>query len=208
MGMWTGLVWPRMETALVNSLLNLRVSWNAGKLSSGLTSRGLSSSVQLHRVSYLVIIIIIIIIIIILCKQRSFSIFFFSLIIALLYSCWLWLATGCWGQQLKQRIQLNCYPQKRFSPCCGNTLWTLVVMTLVKVESLNVSSRRKNSAALFFRWPYKQTQLPSPLDTVNWTEDIPFAIIAFSLWPVSQPDVYPQLLSSTTTASCEGQCIS
>jgi hypothetical protein len=33
-------------------VLNLRVSWNAGKLSSGLTSSGLSSSAQLHRVSY------------------------------------------------------------------------------------------------------------------------------------------------------------
>jgi hypothetical protein len=38
----------------VNSVLNLRVPWNAGKLSSGLTSSGLSSSVQLHRVSLLV----------------------------------------------------------------------------------------------------------------------------------------------------------
>jgi hypothetical protein len=34
--------------ALVNSVLNLRVSWNAWKLSSGLTSSGLSSSAQLH----------------------------------------------------------------------------------------------------------------------------------------------------------------
>jgi hypothetical protein len=33
--------------ALVNSVLNLRVPWNAGKLSSGL-----SSSAQLQRVSY------------------------------------------------------------------------------------------------------------------------------------------------------------
>jgi hypothetical protein len=37
--------------ALVNSVLNLRVPWNAGKLSSGLTSSGLSNSAQLHRVS-------------------------------------------------------------------------------------------------------------------------------------------------------------
>jgi hypothetical protein len=37
--------------ALVNSVLNLRVRWNAGKLSSGLTSSGLSISVQLHIVS-------------------------------------------------------------------------------------------------------------------------------------------------------------
>jgi hypothetical protein len=36
--------------ALVNSVLNLRVPRNAGKLSSGLTSSGLSISVQLHRV--------------------------------------------------------------------------------------------------------------------------------------------------------------
>jgi hypothetical protein len=37
--------------ALVNSVLKLRVSWNAGKLSSGLTSSGLSISVQLQIVS-------------------------------------------------------------------------------------------------------------------------------------------------------------
>jgi hypothetical protein len=37
--------------ALVNSVLNLRVSWNAGKLSSGLTTSGLSSSAQLHTVN-------------------------------------------------------------------------------------------------------------------------------------------------------------
>jgi hypothetical protein len=37
--------------ALVNSVLNLRVPWNAGKLSSGVTSSGLSSSAQLHIVS-------------------------------------------------------------------------------------------------------------------------------------------------------------
>jgi hypothetical protein len=36
---------------LVNSVLNLRVPWNAGKLSSGLTSSGLSNNVQLHTVS-------------------------------------------------------------------------------------------------------------------------------------------------------------
>jgi hypothetical protein len=33
--------------ALVNSVLKLRVPWNAGKLSSGLASSGLSSSAQL-----------------------------------------------------------------------------------------------------------------------------------------------------------------
>jgi hypothetical protein len=38
--------------ALVDSVLNLRVPWNAGKLSSGLASSGLSSSAQLHGVSY------------------------------------------------------------------------------------------------------------------------------------------------------------
>jgi hypothetical protein len=37
--------------ALVNSVLNLWVPLNAGKLSSGVTSSGLSSSAQLHRVS-------------------------------------------------------------------------------------------------------------------------------------------------------------
>jgi hypothetical protein len=37
--------------ALVNSVLNLRVPRNAGKIFSGLTSSGLSSSAQLHRVS-------------------------------------------------------------------------------------------------------------------------------------------------------------
>jgi hypothetical protein len=37
--------------ALVNSVLNLRVPENAGKLSSGLTTGGLSSSTELHRVN-------------------------------------------------------------------------------------------------------------------------------------------------------------
>jgi hypothetical protein len=37
--------------ALVNSVLNLRVPWNTGKLSSSLTSSGLSSSAQLHTAS-------------------------------------------------------------------------------------------------------------------------------------------------------------
>jgi hypothetical protein len=35
----------------VNAVMNLRVLSNAGKLSSGLTTGGLSSSAQLHRVS-------------------------------------------------------------------------------------------------------------------------------------------------------------
>jgi hypothetical protein len=37
----------------VNLVLNLWVTYNAGKLLSGLTTGGLSSSAQLHRVSQL-----------------------------------------------------------------------------------------------------------------------------------------------------------
>jgi hypothetical protein len=37
--------------ALVNSVMNLRVPQNAGKLSSGLTTGGLSTNAQLQRVS-------------------------------------------------------------------------------------------------------------------------------------------------------------
>jgi hypothetical protein len=49
---WIGLAKDRNRwRALVNSVLNLRVPRNAGKLSSGLTCSGLSSSVQFHRVS-------------------------------------------------------------------------------------------------------------------------------------------------------------
>jgi hypothetical protein len=49
---WIGLAKDRSRRrALVNSVLNLRVPWNAGKLSSSLTSSGLSISAQLHRVS-------------------------------------------------------------------------------------------------------------------------------------------------------------
>jgi hypothetical protein len=38
--------------ALFNSVMNLRIPYNAGKLSSGFTTGGLSSSAQLHRVSF------------------------------------------------------------------------------------------------------------------------------------------------------------
>jgi hypothetical protein len=52
---WIGLAQDSNRwRALMNSVLNLRVPRNAGKLSSGLTSGGLLSSAQLHRVSYLV----------------------------------------------------------------------------------------------------------------------------------------------------------
>jgi hypothetical protein len=52
---WIGLAKDRNRwRALLNSVLNLRVPSNVGKLSSGLASSGLSSSAQLHIVSYLI----------------------------------------------------------------------------------------------------------------------------------------------------------
>jgi hypothetical protein len=49
---WIGLAQDGNRwRAHVNSVLNLRVPRNAGKLSNGLTSSGHSSSAQLHRVS-------------------------------------------------------------------------------------------------------------------------------------------------------------
>jgi hypothetical protein len=50
---WIGLAQDRDRwRALANSVLNLRVSQNDGKLSSVPTTRDLSSSAQLHGVSY------------------------------------------------------------------------------------------------------------------------------------------------------------
>jgi hypothetical protein len=49
---WIGMAHYRDKwRALVNVVMNLQVPENSGKLSSGLTSGGLSSSAQLHRVS-------------------------------------------------------------------------------------------------------------------------------------------------------------
>jgi hypothetical protein len=52
---WIGLAQDRNRwRVLMNSVLNLQVPWNGGKLSSGPTSSVHSSSVQLHRVYELV----------------------------------------------------------------------------------------------------------------------------------------------------------
>jgi hypothetical protein len=52
-GDWIGLAQDRDRwRAVLNSVLNLRVQQNAGKLSSVQATRDLSSSAQLHRVSY------------------------------------------------------------------------------------------------------------------------------------------------------------
>jgi hypothetical protein len=49
---WIGLAQDNYKwRALVNSVINSRVSQNAGKLSSGFTTGCLSSSAQLYRVS-------------------------------------------------------------------------------------------------------------------------------------------------------------
>jgi hypothetical protein len=49
---WFGLAQDRYKSrALVNLVMNLRVPQNAGNLSSGCTSCGLSGGTQLHRVS-------------------------------------------------------------------------------------------------------------------------------------------------------------
>jgi hypothetical protein len=48
---WIGLAQDRYRwRALINSVMNLRVPYNVGKLPSGCTTCGLSSGTQLHRV--------------------------------------------------------------------------------------------------------------------------------------------------------------
>jgi hypothetical protein len=49
---WIGLAQDSYRwKALVNAVMNLQVPQNAGNLPSGLTTCGLSSGTQLHRVS-------------------------------------------------------------------------------------------------------------------------------------------------------------
>jgi hypothetical protein len=52
---WHGLVGPAEDRdqsrTLVNAVMSFRVPENAGKVWSGLTTCGLSSSAQLHKVS-------------------------------------------------------------------------------------------------------------------------------------------------------------
>jgi hypothetical protein len=49
---WIGLSQDRDKwRVLVNAVMNLQVPYDAGKLSSGYTTGGLSSSAQIHTVS-------------------------------------------------------------------------------------------------------------------------------------------------------------
>jgi hypothetical protein len=51
--LWIGLIWLRTGTSvLVNTVMNLRVTWNFGKFLSGSTNGGFSRRAQLHVVGY------------------------------------------------------------------------------------------------------------------------------------------------------------